>query len=47
MARELAAITQFPYPIEQKNVFRFPKYSDDPDDYEAARSTVAYFGATP
>jgi hypothetical protein len=43
VARQLATITQFPYPIEQKNVFRFPRYSDDPADYEAARMNVAWF----
>ncbi len=43
VARQLAAITQFPYPIEQKNVFRFPLYSDDPADYVAARLEVGRF----
>jgi hypothetical protein len=43
VAQQLATITQFPYPVEQKNVFRFPTYSDDPEDYAAARLAVAEF----
>jgi hypothetical protein len=46
-ARELAAITQFPYAIEQKNVFRFPTYSDDPWAYVEARFALAQFIEAP
>ena len=42
-AQELATITQFPYAIEQKNVFRFPTYSDDPQVYQDARDALAQF----
>lgn len=44
---ELATITQFPYAIEQKNVFRFPTYSDDPRAYEEARYALAQFIEAP
>jgi hypothetical protein len=43
VSRELATITQYPYPIEQANVFHFPTYSDDPNAYVAARLAVARF----
>ena len=42
-ARALAAITQYPYAVEQGNVFRFPLYSDDPQAYDVARTEVARF----
>jgi opacity protein-like surface antigen len=43
---ELDTITQFPYPIVQKNVFKFPKYKHGENDapaYENARYAVAAF----
>ena len=43
VAKALALITKFPYPVVQKNVFNFPKYSNDPAAYENARLTVADF----
>jgi hypothetical protein len=39
----LATITTFPYKVQQKNVFNFPKYTDDPAAFEAARLAVASF----
>ena len=43
VARALRSITTFPYPVVQKNVFNFPKYSNDPAAYENARLTAANF----
>jgi hypothetical protein len=43
VAKALASITKFPFPIVQKNVFNFPKYTNDPAAYENARLTVADF----
>jgi hypothetical protein len=39
----LAAITQFPHKIQQKNVFGFPTYTSRPADYQQARLAVAQF----
>jgi hypothetical protein len=46
VARALGAITQYPYRIEQGNVFHFPKYTDVPKAYSTARLAVARFIAT-
>ena len=43
VARALGEITQYPYAVEQGNVFRFPTYSDDPQAYDQARTEVARF----
>jgi hypothetical protein len=39
----LGRITQFPYKIQQKNVFNFPKYTSSNDDFDAARTKLAEF----
>jgi len=41
--RVLKSITSFPYKIQQKNVFNFPKYTSSNAVFDAAREQLAEF----
>jgi hypothetical protein len=41
--RMLGTITSFPYKIQQKNVFNFPKYTSNNAVYDSAREKLAQF----